>query len=191
MAARRRRDIMPASQAGAAVHCGAMTIVTHQDLPEGALLAPYRDARAYTDAFSVDVPGAVVLSDYIAAFYTTWLFKLERLVLATLVAKPSTDAEARALADGQRTRFAAWTVEARDEDQIVMCDFLKKTRSWLSVQPLPQGGARLWFGSAVVPERILPGGRVRLGPGFDQLIPIHRFYSRALLSAAARRVAAP
>jgi len=167
-----------------------MTIVAHTGLPEGSRLNAYRAARAYTDAFAVDVPGAVTLPAFIEAFYTTWLFKLERLVLATLVARPSRDAEAQALADGQRTRFAAWTVEARDDDQIVMCDFLRKTRSWLSVEPLPHGGTRLWFGSAIVPERIMPDGRVRLGAGFDQLIPFHRLYSRALLSAAARRVTA-
>lgn len=164
-----------------------MKIVAHKDLPEGSRLKAYREARAYTDAFHVDVAGTITLNAFVAAFYTTWLFKLERLVLATLVAKPSSDAEAQALADGQRTRFAAWTVEARDEDQIVMCDFLKKTRSWLRVEPLPHGGTRLWFGTAVVAQRILPDGRVRLGPGFDQLVWFHRLYSRALLKAAARR----
>jgi hypothetical protein len=165
-----------------------MKITAHTDLPEASLLDSYRAARAYTDAFTVDVPGVVTLSDFIAAFYTTWLFRLERLVLATLVAKPSRDAEARALADGHRRRFAAWTVEARETDQIVMCDFLNKTRSWLRVEPLPGGATRLWFGTAVVPARIRPDGRVQLGAGFDQLIPVHRLYARALLSAAARRL---
>ncbi len=165
-----------------------MKIVACQDLPEASLLAPYRAARAYTDAFHVDVPQTVALPAFIDAFYTTWLFKLERLVLATLVARPSSDAEARALADGQRTRFAAWTVEAHDDRQIVMCDFLHKTRSWLTVEPL-HTGTRLWFGSAIVPERIRPDGRAQLGAGFDQLVWFHRLYSRALLKAAARRVA--
>ena len=165
-----------------------MKIVAHSDLPEASLLAPYRTARAYTDAFFVEVPQTVAFADFIAAFYTTWLFKLERLVLATLVARPSDDAGARALADGHRTRFAAWTVEARTADQIVMCDFMRKTRSWLRVEPLPHGGTRLWFGSAIVPEHIFPDGRVRLGVGFDQLVPLHRLYSRALLRAAKARV---
>jgi len=163
------RDVVPTLQSAAAVHSAAMKIVAHTDLLEASLLSAYRAARAYTDAFTVDVPGAVML------------------VLSTLVAKPSRDAEAQSLADGQGTRFAAWTVEAREADEIVMCDFLKKTRSWLRVEPQPTG-TRLWFGSAVVPEHILPDGRVRLGAGFDQLIPVHRFYSRALLSAAARRL---
>jgi len=183
---------MSAFQSAAIVHtaacqpgANAVKIFALNDLPAGSRLEAYRARRAYTDAFSVDVAGTVTLADFIEAFYTTPLFKLERLVLASLVAKPSSDAEARALADGDRTRFAAWTVEARDEDQIVLCDFMKKTRSWLRVEPLATG-TRLWFGSAVVAERILPDGRARLGVGFDQLIPIHRLYSRALLRAAAR-----
>ncbi|WP_443750426.1 hypothetical protein [Asticcacaulis solisilvae] len=165
-----------------------MKVVASPNLPTASLLNAYRAASAYTDAFYLDVPGAVTLSRYIAAFYTTPLFKMERLVLATLVAKPSSDAQAHALAAGERSRFAAWTVEDRDDAQIVMCDFMRKTRSWLMVEPLPQGGTRLWFGSAIVPQRISPDGRVRLGLGFDELIPLHRLYSRGLLGAAGRRV---
>lgn len=163
-------------------------VTASKALPDTSLLNAYRARKAYTDAFYMDVPGTVTLSAFVCAFYTTWLFKLERLVLTTLVAKPSNDAEVRALAQGERTRFAAWSVEARQPDQIVMCDFMKKTRSWLMVAPLPDGGTRLWFGSAIVAERILPDGRAQLGAGFDQLVWFHRFYSRALLKAAARQL---
>ncbi len=156
-----------------------------QPLPVNALLTRYRDARAYTDCFAIDVPGQVTHADYIHAFYTSPLFKLERLILALFVAKPSSDAEARRLADGEITRFAAWSQQARNDNQILMLDFMKKTCSWLMATPLPGGGTRLWFGTAVVPHSLSADGRVRLGPGFDQLMGFHKLYSVALLRAAA------
>lgn len=164
-----------------------MTVVAVNHLPDTSLLDGYRARKAYTDAFCLEVPGAVTLSAYVEAFYTTPLFKLERLVLATLAGRPSRDAEARALANAERMRFAAWTVEARDDHQIVMCDFLHKTRSWLMCEPV-DGATRLWFGSAIVPQRISPDGRVYLGAGFHQLVWAHRLYSRALLQAAGKRL---
>ncbi|ESQ81826.1 hypothetical protein AEAC466_19885 [Asticcacaulis sp. AC466] len=165
-----------------------MQITAISQLPEGALLAPYRQARAYTDGYVVDLPGTMSLADYIQAFYTSGLFKLERLVLAALVAKPSTDADVVALAVGQSARFAAWTTEARTADQILMCDYQSKTRSWLMCVPKDGGGTRLYFGSAVVPERILSNGAVYLGLFFHLLLPFHIVYSRALLRAAARQL---
>jgi hypothetical protein len=165
-----------------------MHVMALTELPQGALLQAYRDRRAYTDAFRIDLPFAVTLADYIDAFYTTWLFKLERLVLATLVAKPSTDAEARALAQGERTRFAAWTTDTREAGQIVMRDYQSKTCSWLMCAPLDGGSTRIYFGSAVVAERIRSDGTSDLGAGFNQLIGFHRLYSVALLKAAAARL---
>jgi len=159
-----------------------------QPLPDHAFLTRYRDAKAYTDCFAIDVPGRVSQADYIHAFYTSPLFKLERVVLALLVARPSTDAQARRLADGDITQFAAWSQQARNEDQILMLDFMKKTCSWLMSTPLPTGGTRLWFGTAVVPAHITKDGLVSLGTGFDQLMGFHKLYSVALLRAAARRL---
>ena len=96
-----------------------------------------------------------------ASFYTTWLFKLERFILRRLVNKPSTDAEAFELARGERASFAAWSVEARVTDQIVMCDFLGRTRSWFMVEAIEGGKAtRLYFGSAVVPKLNARHGQV-------------------------------
>ncbi len=157
-------------------------------MPDRALLTRYRDAQAYTDCFAIDVAATVTFAQYIKAFYTSPLFKLERLVLATLVARPSSDAQARRLADAEITKFAAWNQEARIDNQILMLDFLKKTCSWLMCDPLPEGGTRLWFGTAVVPERISADGRVWLGLGFHALMPFHKLYSVALLRAAARRL---
>ena len=164
-----------------------MKVTALNDQPEESLLQSYRDRRDYTDGFYVDLPFAVTLSDYIDAFYTTWLFRLERLVLATLVAKPSSDAQALALAQGERSRFAAWTTEARTADQVLMCDYQSKTRSWL-MSVSHDEGTRLYFGSAVVAEGTRIDGTSDLGAGFNQLIGFHRLYSVALLQAAAARL---
>lgn len=165
-----------------------MHVTASNELPQSSLLQDYRNRRAYTDCFCLDLPFAVPLANYIDAFYTTWLFKLERLVLATLVARPSSDAQAAALAAGESRRFAAWTVETREANQIVMRDYQSKTSSWLMCVPQGDGATRLYFGSAVMPARIRPDGSVDLGAGFNQLIDFHRLYSVALLKATAARL---
>jgi hypothetical protein len=160
-----------------------MHVTVVDRLPDMSFLNAHRDAKAYTDGYSLDLPFEVTLADYIEAFYTTWLFKLERLVLAALVAKPSSDQQAAELARCERTRFAAWTVEARAADQILMCDFLSKTKSWLMCD-----GKRIYFGSAIVPETVHSNGEAYLGIGFHMLIPFHRLYSKALLRTAASKL---
>lgn len=124
------------------------------------------------------------------AFYTTWLFRLERRILRLAVARPSTDEEARELACGERDSFAAWHVEARAPGQLLMCDFTGRTRSWLMVAPAAgTPGTRLYFGSVVVPVSDPGPGKPGLGPVHGRLIGFHKFYSRMLLGAAARRLA--
>ncbi|MDO8297840.1 MAG: hypothetical protein Q7T19_15545 [Caulobacter sp.] len=152
--------------------------------PPGALLGRYGGGGGYADCFAVTVPGPVSQAAFVEAFYTTALFRLERLVLAVLAGRPSTDRQARALAAGESERFAAWTVEARADDQILLCDFLGSTRSWLMSAPGQEAATTLWFGTAVVPRKAGGG----LGPGFRAMLPFHRLYARALLRAAAGRV---
>lgn len=141
----------------------------------------------YADCFAADVAESVSLAAYVEAFYTSSAFKCERLVLTLLVAKPSSDADARRLARGEAERFAAWRVEARATDQLLVCDFLSRTRSWLMVAPTEGGGARLYFGTAVVPVGFGSGGG-RLGFPFNVLLPFHKLYARVLLGAARARV---
>jgi hypothetical protein len=159
-------------------------------LPADVLLVRYANAGGYADCFVTDVPFSVSHADYVEAFYTTWLFKLERLVLL-LVAKRSTDTHARQLARGERASFAAWSVEARAPDQLLVCDYQGKTRSWLMIEPGFDGGAaatRLYFGTGIVPVRNNSGGR-RLSLAFRLLLPFHKQYARALLRAARARLA--
>ena len=168
-----------------------MTPIRLQALPAHSLLARYATEGGYTDCFVADVPGDITHAEYVEAFYTSWLFKLERLVLKVLVAKPSTDAEARELASGSRERFAAWSVEARAPQQLLARDFQGKTCSWLMAELRPENGAttRLYFGSGIVP-RVQADGKRRLSFTFRVLLPLHQFYARSLLRATVSRLVA-
>ena len=157
-------------------------------LPDNALLAAYARDGGYTDCYAVDVPGTISQEQYITAFYTTAVFKLERMILRFAVSKPSTDTQARQLAAGSTDEFAAWRVEQRNETQLLMCDFTGRTRSWLMTLPLPAqhgGGTRLYFGSAVVPAH---PGKAGLGFTFTALLGFHKLYSQTLLHAARKRL---
>jgi hypothetical protein len=154
-------------------------------LPPGALLAAYAETQAYTDCYSVTVARPVSFAEFIEAFYTTPPFKLERWLLGRFAGLASTDAEARRLAQGQASRFAAWHVEAREPYQAILA--AGRTRSWLMVGPQPaEPGATttLFFGSAVVPRK-----RGGMGWSFNALLGFHKLYSRVLLGTAARRLA--
>jgi len=130
----------------------------------------------------------VTHAEYVEAFYTTWLFKLERVILAWLVGKPSTDSEAHVLARGERDAFAAWSVEGRVGNQLLMRDYQSRTRSWLMIEPTP-ASTRLYFGSGIVPRVDRETGEKRMGPGFRALLGFHKMYSRALLAVARNRLA--
>jgi hypothetical protein len=159
-----------------------MPVVEACESPPHALLRVY--SNEYTDCYATDVARRVTHADFVDAFYTTRLFKLERIVLA-LIGKPSTDADARELAIGRRDTFAAWTVERRAPDQLLLCDFQGKTRSWLMVEPRGNG-TRLYFGSAVVKRAANEAGEKQMTGGFRALLGFHRRYSRGLLAAAHR-----
>lgn len=164
-----------------------MSDILRCDLPDGALLRSYADKGAYTDCFATEVAPRVAFTAYVEAFYTSAAFKCERFVLTWVVAKPSSDDDARRLARGESETFAAWRVEARAPDQLLVCDYLSRTRSWLMVAPIEGGGTRLYFGSAVVPVGF-GSGAGRLGFPFDALLPFHKLYARLLLDAARGRV---
>ena len=160
-------------------------------IPEGALLARYCQAGAFADCYRADIPGKITQAEYVAAFYTTPLFKVERMILATVLSRPSTDAQATQLAEGALDTFAAWHVEARAADQLLMCDYQRRTRSWFMAAPMAdERGAhtRLYFGSGVVPSRNPKTGTTSLGPLFRALLGFHKIYSRALLHSAQVRL---
>ena len=130
-------------------------------------------------------------AQFVTAFYTTSVFRLERLILKWLLSKPSTDEDARRLAAGTADTFAAWTVEGRGVDQLLLCDVAGRTRSWLMVAAVASSGrtaTRLFFGSAVVPHRNRRTGRHEMGAAFRALLGFHKLYSRILLRAAVARL---
>jgi hypothetical protein len=160
-------------------------------LPPQALLAKYANAGAYTDCYSTEVACLVPHAEYVEAFYTGGLFKLERLLLSLFLSKPSTDAQAKQLASGEVGNFAAWRVEERTTNQLLMCDIGGRTRSWLmvSASPEPTRSTRLYFGSAVVPVTSRSTGKPSMGFLFKALLGFHKAYSRALLGSARSRLA--
>ncbi|MEO0523677.1 MAG: hypothetical protein AAF088_12240 [Pseudomonadota bacterium] len=156
--------------------------------PEGSFLADHeRIEGVYVDCYTTRHDGHISLTELIDAFYTSPLFKAERLVLRVMARSPSTDADVRALATGEAQSFAAWRVEARRDAEILLADKAGRTKSWLSVKP-DGAGTRLFFGSVVLPVKGR-GGKPTLGPVFHSLLGAHKIYSQALLAAAGRRVA--
>jgi hypothetical protein len=159
-------------------------------LPDEALTQRYRESGAHTDCFFTELARPVTHAQFVEAFYTTGLFKLERWILRLCAARPSTDAEASALARGERNSFAAWTVEARARNQLLLRDFTGRTCSWLMVADAErEPGTRLYFGSVVIPVRDAASGQTRMPSAHAKLLGFHTLYSRLLLRAAARRLA--
>lgn len=155
-------------------------VITERPLPADSLLAQNNPPEAYHDCFTVDVPRAVTLPDYIAAFYNSAAFRPERWALH-LIGKGSGAAEVAALANGEVQNFAAWSVAARTDTEILLTDFQGRTCSWLAVEELAATAptvarqTRLYFGSGVRrPDTAI----------FTALMPVHRWYAKALLRSA-------
>ena len=170
-----------------------MFAITACPLPENALSRTYLDTGAYTDCYRTEIPHYISHAQFITAFYTTWVFKLERLILKWAVSRPSTDFQAAQLAEGTTDRFAAWHVEDRCEDQLLMCNFHGRTRSWLMVAEGTGSPSTtvIYFGSVVTAVQDQKSGRTELGGClFSALLGFHKIYSRVLLSAARSRLLA-
>jgi hypothetical protein len=154
------------------------SLITECTLPPGTLLERYCGKGAYVDCLECQVRHAVNLEQLVVAFYNSRAFRPERWAIGALLGLPATNADVVKLAAGRAQRFSAWTVEARTDNQIMMCDYQGRTRSWLMVEA---HGAEttLRFGSAVLAqhrwfERLL----------FKALTGFHRHYSRRLLESA-------
>ena len=152
--------------------------VAEAQLAPGALLERYRTQGGHTDCYVAEVSRSVDLGQFITAFYTSRAFRPERWLLGALLGKRADDSDVAKLASGQTTRFSAWSVEDRRGDEILLCDFQSRTRSWLKVLPI-EGGTRLHFGSAVVSSETRADRLV-----FGALLGFHRWYSRTLLRSA-------
>ena len=159
--------------------------VNEAPLPDGALLQEFVDLGEYTDCFVTHVSAEGTFPAYVESFYTTYLFKAERMILKWLVSRPSTDEEARQLSRNEINEFAAWKEHSRSDNQLVMMDFRQQTCSWFMLVP-SEGGSSMYFGSAVMRNRKTSSGN-KMKWTYRSLLGFHRLYSRALLQAAARR----
>lgn len=165
--------------------------VYSDELPAHALLYRYRLEGAFTDCYVTTIDSRIPQDRYIAAFYTTALFKLERWLIRWLAGHPSTDAGALQLATGKTDAFAVWTVEARDDRQLLLQDLNQHTRSWLMTEEIAHTdgtATRLYFGSAIVPQRSADGSEPRRSRLFTSLLGFHKLYSILLLFSARRRL---
>jgi len=171
-----------------------MFSIRQQAVPDDALLRTYQGGdrperwRSSGDCFAVSVDRRVPLAEFVLAFYTSPVFRIERVILRLLAGAPSTDTEARRLADGSGMSFAIWRVGERRATQLLMCDRYERTRSWFRVVPLKDGKTLLQFGSAVTSRSgDQPGTRIRVSL-LRLLLKFHVVYSQLLLHAAKRGV---
>ena len=161
------------------------------ELPESSLLCALRNSGSFTDGYTIQVPIAVTQAQFVEAFYTTPLFKAERFVLKVLASSPSTDQDARDLAQGRNDTFAVWRVAQRSTAQLLLTDRTGSTSSWLMAVPDPTApGTRtsLFFGSAITGRTNAATGKREFGFVFHALLGLHDLYSRRLLQAAASRL---
>lgn len=164
-----------------------MLKINSRALPVGALLEHYRNAGDYTDCYSTEISAPISHEQLVRAFYTTRLFKIERFILKWVVGRPSSDIQAFKLAEGTNDKFAAWFVERRIENQLLLSDYREITRSWLMVAPYESGAGiatRLYFGSAVVANKGEILGKKKFNFVFRSLLGFHKAYSIGLLYAA-------
>jgi hypothetical protein len=167
-----------------------MPKVIATELPSDALTATYKEQGAFVDCYSIDIATDISLIKYIQAFYTTSIFKLERSLLSLVTLKRTKDDEAVELSWGRSDNYSIWTVEGRESNQIMLCDFTGNTRSWLMVEK--SSGSEistcLYFGSVVVPKGKVENGQASFGVLFHLFGKFHQVYSRALLNAAYRKL---
>ena len=83
------------------------------DLPEDALLQRYREQGAYTDCFAIDVPEQVAHAAYVEAFYTTAVFKLERLLMCDVAGSTRSWLMTAPAGKGTRLYFGSAVVRSR------------------------------------------------------------------------------
>lgn len=164
-----------------------MAPIIASKLPNEAMLQRYQRDGSYTDCYYMDLPRHISMTEYVASFYTTTLFKVERGILTLVARKHATDEDALRLGQGHASDFSIWRVEDRSNNQLLLCDALWRTRSWLMVEP-HASFTRLYFGSAVMPQSKSANGKTSFGFAFYALHTFHHLYTKALMRAAQARL---
>ena len=171
-----------------------MFSVLRDAVPVDALLKTYRGGLnperwdGYGDCFSVSVDRAVNLGEFVFAFYTSRVFRVERWLLRAFIGARSNDQDAQGLAQGTKASFAAWYVGDRNATQLLMCDRFERTRSWFRVVPVGGGTTVLQFGSAVAAAHGGGAAARPRGRGWRLMLRFHVLYSQVLLHAAKTRL---
>ena len=125
-----------------------MKKVDEMPLHAGTFIAEQAELTGYyTDCYGIELGHAITLPEFINAFYTTPLFRLERLILALTPKGRMKDADVTALSSGESDNMSVWKVEGRRDSEILLS--AGRTKSWLMVVPSPNGSL-LFFGSVVV-----------------------------------------
>jgi hypothetical protein len=162
------------------------------EVPPNSLLRQYSGGGGFADCYVAEVAGSISQQSFVAAFYTTPLFKIERALLKVFAARPASDADAERLSRGEAGGFSAWRVEGQSPSELLLADMTGRTRSWLMAAPVAESAraprTRLYFGSAVVPRVAADGTTRGMGWAFHALLGFHRLYSHALLLAASKRL---
>ncbi len=156
-------------------------------LPPSSLLSRYTADGAFTDCYFIELPKSVSQPQFIEALYLGALMRFERKLIGWLLSKPTSNVHVRELATGNAASFAAWHVEQRTPNELLLRDQTGRTRSWLMSQAMP-GATRLYFGSALLPRVRPRTGARHMGPLFRPLLGFHVLYSKLLLSAARSRL---
>jgi hypothetical protein len=163
-----------------------MVQVIATTLPKSACLNDYEHhAGVYTDCFQTELPKGGTLESYINAFFNTWLFRIERMILNTAAKKPASDEDIARLAQGTSNTMSAWQVERRDADQILLEVPQTPIRTWL-MRSGEGEKTQLYFGSAILPDAVDRNGNAKMPFLFHALLGFHKLYARALLFSAKR-----
>ncbi|MEL6648775.1 MAG: hypothetical protein AAFQ05_13995 [Pseudomonadota bacterium] len=154
-------------------------------LPQDSLLhACATRPGSYTDCFEAAVPTDGTpdraFERFVFLFFDSWLFRVERMILRFAGKAPKAGTDPIALARGEVAHFAAWTVDARRAQELLMSVHHTPIRTWLSVAK-DGDQMRLRFGTALLAQET--SGRVHWG--FRATIRAHRLYAKLLLKAAA------
>ncbi|MEL7396055.1 MAG: hypothetical protein AAFN44_06750 [Pseudomonadota bacterium] len=161
-----------------------MAKITQIPAPDDSFLhALACQTGAYADCFEAtvacDIPQSDAFQRFVFAFFDSPVFRVERAILRLAGKAPKDRSDPKALALGETDAFAAWRVERRADNEILLVVLNTPIRTWLSLQK--EGSvARLRFGSAILPQE----GKDIPHWAFRVTLPAHVVYSRLLLRAA-------
>lgn len=165
-----------------------MALVRSGTIPTTSLLYEYETVKGgYCDCYVVDTQGDANLQNYISVFFETWIFKLELKLLSLFGLNRDRPDQVKQLAEGCVKTFAAWKVEGRTENDLLLAVGTGPIRTWLRVEAHSENAVRFYFGSALLPLRTDRNGHPRLDAISMVLLPFHKLYSRILLRAAVRK----